>query len=579
MKWGVCMAGFLNLDWILLMIYLLLTVSAIIIFWEKRNYSNFHKTSLSILIVLLLIISAGFSVYLNKMIQNKNKMEMYFISTEYSNNQYTPFEKWVKKLLKGKDKRTKPAETPTPAAQPNETATPITEPSVTPGASVLTPQPTVTDTASPITTVPIVFTTAAPTISATPAVGAEGLVTTSFEDINGVQTTIVKANDKVFLDAVSKATSGGEIIIPVQGNTPAVTAVLSGSIVKSMEDKNLTLIVKTADVNYVLPAKEIRIEDVSKNSGKALADIEIKANIAKSSGSAIKEVEDSAVKGNFSVIASPVDFNVQAVSGDTLADIEQFENYILREIRIPDEAAPAKITTALIKSTDGSLRHIPTFITVINGKYYARINSLTNSTYVLIWNPKEFADVSGHWAREQINEMFSRKIINGVADNIFEPERSITRAEFAAIAVKAMGLEPKGSNSFKDVAQADWFYGYVGTAYSFGIILGVGDGSFEPLRSITREEAMVLIQRAAKVTGMNIDVTDNEIGSTLSRFTDSLYLSGWAKGAADFNVKESLIQGSNGRIRPKDKITRAETAVIIMRMLQKSNLIDSRVKA
>jgi len=187
--------------------------------------------------------------------------------------------------------------------------------------------------------------------------------------------------------------------------------------------------------------------------------------------------------------------------------------------------------------------------------------------------------MDGHWAKAQVNEMYSRKIINGVADGIFEANRGITRAEFATIVVKALGLEPKGSNSFKDVNTSDWFYDYVGTASSYGIILGVGEGKFDALRSITREEAMAMVQRAAKIAGMNVNVTDAEIANSLAKFTDYNEFSPWAQSVAAFNIQESLIQGVNGIARPKDNITRAETAVVIMRMLQKSELIDSRIKA
>ena len=49
--------------------------------------------------------------------------------------------------------------------------------------------------------------------------------------------------------------------------------------------------------------------------------------------------------------------------------------------------------------------HVATKVTVINGKYYAVINSLTNSTYSVVWNPIEFSDVSNHWAKTAINDM------------------------------------------------------------------------------------------------------------------------------------------------------------------------------
>ena len=82
----------------------------------------------------------------------------------------------------------------------------------------------------------------------------------------------------------------------------------------------------------------------------------------------------------------------------------------------------------------------------------------------------------------------------------------MTRAEFAAIVVRALGLTPEGKNSFSDVAAEAWYAPYVGTAYSCGIITGVGDGRFNPSGTITRQEAAVMVSRAAKLCGLETEM-------------------------------------------------------------------------
>ncbi|WP_189032613.1 S-layer homology domain-containing protein [Paenibacillus albidus] len=74
---------------------------------------------------------------------------------------------------------------------------------------------------------------------------------------------------------------------------------------------------------------------------------------------------------------------------------------------------------------------MPTKIVVIDGKPYAQINSLTNSVYSVIYSPITFADVNTHWAKEAVNDMGSRLVIDGSGEGSFEPGRDITRAEFA----------------------------------------------------------------------------------------------------------------------------------------------------
>lgn len=69
--------------------------------------------------------------------------------------------------------------------------------------------------------------------------------------------------------------------------------------------------------------------------------------------------------------------------------------------------------------------------------------------------------------------MGSRMVVTGVGDNHYAPDRNMTRAEFAAIMVRALGLEPEtGASSFGDVNTADWYSGYINTASAYGIIKG-----------------------------------------------------------------------------------------------------------
>jgi len=133
--------------------------------------------------------------------------------------------------------------------------------------------------------------------------------------------------------------------------------------------------------------------------------------------------------------------------------VSRFNRYVQRTIAIPDGVDPSRITTAVVLNTDGTFSHVPTSIVVVNGKYYAQINSLTNSTYSVIWNHREFTDAENHWAKEAVNDMGARLVISGVGNNLFEPDWDITRAEFAAIVVRALGLKSGlGTNPFHDVA-------------------------------------------------------------------------------------------------------------------------------
>lgn len=184
---------------------------------------------------------------------------------------------------------------------------------------------------------------------------------------------------------------------------------------------------------------------------------------------------------------------------------------------------------------------------------------------------KTFADMENHWAKEYVSEMATRNLVKGVDENNYAPDRQITRSEFAAIIVRALDLKSEGSNNeFSDIAESDWHYESMYAAFDNGIIKGYGGGVVMPQKAITREEAMTMLTRVMKLKGLDTDIDEAEINTVLSAFTDRAGISDWAQEAAAICVKNNIIQGSEGRINPASNITRAETAAVILRMLQKA---------
>lgn len=107
-----------------------------------------------------------------------------------------------------------------------------------------------------------------------------------------------------------------------------------------------------------------------------------------------------------------------------------------------------------------------------------------------------FSDVQGSdWYATAVNTLASLGIIRGVGDGVFDPNRSITRAEFATIALRFADKTADGTNPFTDVASNDWYYFAVLNAVGFGWITGYSDGTFRPNASITRAEVATIVNR------------------------------------------------------------------------------------
>jgi hypothetical protein len=388
--------------------------------------------------------------------------------------------------------------------------------------------------------------------------------------------TTVTLDDAKIQEKIKTEVKGTVVSIPIGGSSDIGQGVLNGQTIKDMQKKESVLEIKTNGATYTLPAAEINIDSVSSQLGKSveLKDIKISVKIAEPSADTAKIVQNTADKNSYQVVVKPVDFEITCSNGSKTVSVSKFDGYVERTVAIPVGIDPSKVTTGIVLNSDGTFSHVPTTIVKIDGKYYAKINSLTNSTYSVIYNPVEFTDVAKHWAKASINNMGSRLVISGVGKDKFEPDRDITRAEFAAIMVRALGLAPDAAkNTFSDVSNSSWYIGYVGTAASYGIISGYDADTFAPNAKITREQAMTMVARAMAITKLD-GASVSGASASLSGYADTAKISSYAKAGIIACLDTGVVTGKTANsIAPKNNITRAEVAVIIERLLKKSELI------
>ena len=138
---------------------------------------------------------------------------------------------------------------------------------------------------------------------------------------------------------------------------------------------------------------------------------------------------------------------------------------------------------------------------------------------------KTFDDVPANaWYAKAVNTLASLGVVSGVGNGDFEPERSITRAEFTSIAMKFAEGKTGGTNIFSDVKSTDWFYRAVVNSTQYGWIHGYGDGTFRPNNPITRVEVTAIVNN---MLGREADVDFvTEHYDELNHFSD-LEVSHW----------------------------------------------------
>ncbi|VFB15701.1 Endo-1,4-beta-xylanase A precursor [Urinicoccus massiliensis] len=166
-----------------------------------------------------------------------------------------------------------------------------------------------------------------------------------------------------------------------------------------------------------------------------------------------------------------------------------------------------------------------------------------------------FKDIKGNWAEKLIAESKGYGIANESKE--FQPEKAITRGEFAVGLVQGLnlGLGQRQSKDFKDVKDTDWYAADINIATAHEIIFGRGDGNFDPNATITRQEAFSMLARALDKQKADLAVLD--------QFKDNKEIDSWAKEACALMVEKKVVKGRPEGFAPKAEISRAEAVQLI----------------
>ncbi len=184
----------------------------------------------------------------------------------------------------------------------------------------------------------------------------------------------------------------------------------------------------------------------------------------------------------------------------------------------------------------------------------------------------EFADLAGvsAEAKAAIETLAGRGIVTGeqAGDKLnFRPTGSMTRAEFCAIVVRALGLETAKSGVFADVQANAWYAAYVDTANAQGIVNGTAANEFSPGSTITRQEAAAMVARAAAKCGLANDLDANAARDILAQFSDYTQIADYARVPMAFCYQQGILDDSALTVEPNKVIARAEIAEMLYNML------------
>ena len=164
----------------------------------------------------------------------------------------------------------------------------------------------------------------------------------------------------------------------------------------------------------------------------------------------------------------------------------------------------------------------------------------------IIDNAKSFNDMADHWAKDAVEFASSRELFNGVGNDAFGPDRSMTRGMVGTVLARLAGADTAGGET--------WYA--KGTAWA--VENGISDGT-APEQPVTREQLAAMLYRYAGSPAVS-----GELG-----FDDADSISAWARDAVRWCVDNGILNGVGGnRMTPQDLARRGQVAAMLMRFLQ-----------
>ncbi|MGM0884303.1 MAG: S-layer homology domain-containing protein [Bacillota bacterium] len=357
--------------------------------------------------------------------------------------------------------------------------------------------------------------------------------------------------------------------------------------------KSLTL--KLANgTSITLPIAALKLDELAKSLGVASKDLQIHVEMKKLTGSSLTAITDAATANGATLLSDPVDFRIYAEANDKKQEVNKLGVYFNRTLPVKSSSTVtgsvySTVTGSVYSTVTGSvyntgavynpttkeLSFVPSTFAASNDSTIATLKRNSLSIYAVVqMKAVSFTDTTTHWAKEDITKLASKLIAEGMSDNMFAPERDITRAEFAALVVRSLGLDAVGSTSaFSDVALNKWYVGAVAAAIDAKLIEGY-NGSFRPDAKITRSEVAAIVVRALTYAGKEVTLTEEQVSSALANFSDASTL-GWAREEIAAALSTEIVKGQSAtKLAGSSNASRAEAATMIARFLTNAEFIN-----
>lgn len=426
--------------------------------------------------------------------------------------------------------------------------------------------------------------------SATTSMSSEDMTVSQTTDPQGELVTTVKPDRGKLLKAIEASQSGSEqsrknggeaevprVVLPLAELGKRVVVEMSADLfIEAVQaSPKASIVVQTDKVSYEFPVQLFsphNLMQVWRLNGE-YSHLQINVTIEKVEQAVDEQIRKISSDEGFDSVSAPVRFVISLSEGGKTIEMDDFgKTYVTRSFVVPTTSSANKLTALLYDPLTKQTSFVPAFIRKENGQTIVDVKAPHNSIYFIASSTKSFQDITYHYARNDIEMMASKKVVLGVSSSSFNPNQTVTRAEFAALLVRSLGLAlpESGQSAFSDVQSTAWHARTVIAASRAGLITGYTNGTFGPNGIITRQEMAVMIGRAIRFAGSEANQK-----FVLTSLKDALEIGNWAAVDVQHMLATGIMENGNGyKFEPLKPVTRADATVALKRMLQQLNFIN-----
>jgi hypothetical protein len=361
--------------------------------------------------------------------------------------------------------------------------------------------------------------------------------------------------------------------LKIDGDFENISLVLLVDSYKKIKKSGKNLVLKTNIGNYILPMYKMNETPYTSYSNIRRVIINISKLPDYEYIGLLKTIE----KDGGRLITEPLQFQILIDTMLYESSPKFLSTYLEHWIPLKEQPNKNHTVGIVMDQANDKYPSVPTaFVKDAQGNYWAVLKSNKPHQYlgVITYN-KTFKDIKNHWAKEDIEVMASKLIVNGMSDAEFSPNKNVTRAQYVTLLAKALALSPRGElgNGYRDLKPGDWYADSFSAAAAAGIVKGYSDETYKPNKTINREEMITMTIRALEYVKGKQGIDQSTLGS----FTDRNQISDWGRAPISLAVKLGLVKGHpDGRFAPLETATRAESGVVIKRLLEHLNFIDTK---